>query len=450
MEKLKQHISTYLTQPIDIASLVFFRIGFGLLVIFELLHYYLHTPFLDFYFFDAKFHFRYPGFGWVPEVPTEWMPAFLILIAVVYLMFALGMFYRVASVLGFLMFSLLFFQDRASFLNHWYLICLVTFLMSMLPAHKAISVDAMIWPKIRASAIPQWALFSILLLVGIVYTYSGIAKVKPEWFSGALMNIYLTEAEAKFPPLLRAFFTSRTFVLLSSYGTVFFEVLAIPLLFWRRIRVFGVIIYIMFHLLNFYLFTIGLFPLIMITATLLYLPPSWPRKVLQKFKLKIPSADLSSANTQFPSMAVQVLLITFFTFQTLLPIRRFLYHRNTSWSEEAEIFSWRMFTAAKKGDISFFIDAPGKHPYESVNLTEYLTIGQIGKMMRNPDMIIQFAHYIGPIYAEKWGMDVEVHVKAELGLNGHEMKPFVNTRVDLMKEPRHFAKPYDWVLAPPY
>lgn len=450
METLKQHITQYLTKPIDIASLVFFRVGFGLLVVFELLHYYLHTPFLDFYFFDATFHFRYPGFAWVPVVPAEWMPAFIVVIAVLYLLFAAGFLYRIISVLCFLSFSLLFFQERASFLNHWYLICLVSFLMSLLPAHKAFSIDALLWPKMRASAIPQWTLFTILLLVGIVYTYSGVAKIKPEWFSGALMNIYLSEAEAKFPLWMREFVTSRTFVKISSYGTVILEILAIPLLFWKRARIATVVAYIGFHFLNFYVFTIGLFPLIMIAATLLYLPPSWPRTLLKALKVKMPDADMQSASSTSISKFAIVLLAMFFTFQTLLPIRRFLYHRNTSWSEEAELFSWRMFTAAKKGDISFFIDNPGKHPYESVDLTEYLTIGQIGKMMRNPDMIIQFAHYIGPIYADKWGMPVEVHVRSELGLNGYKSKPFINTSVDLMKEPRQFAKPYRWVLAPPY
>lgn len=450
MDALKQHITEYLNKPIDIAALVFFRVGFGLLVFFELLHYHLHTPFLDFYFFDATFHFRYPGFSWIPVVPTEWMPAFIITIAVLYILFAAGFLYRIVSVLCFLAFCLLFFQERASFLNHWYLICLITFLMSLLPANKAFSIDAIIWPKIRASAVPQWTLFTLLLLVGIVYTYSGVAKIKPEWFSGALMNIYLTEAEAKFPMWMREFVTGSTFVMISSYGTVILEVLAFPLLFWKRARVATVVTYICFHCLNFHVFTIGLFPLIMIAATLLYLPPSWPRTLLKTLKVKMPVADMRSAGSTSISKFAIVLLAIFFAFQTLLPVRRFLYHRNTSWSEEAELFSWRMFTAAKKGDISFFIDAPGKHPYESVDLTKYLTIGQIGKMMRNPDMIIQFAHYIGPIYAKKWGMPVEVHVVSELGLNGYENKPFVNTGVDLMKEPRQFAKPYHWVLAPPY
>jgi hypothetical protein len=49
------------------------------------------------------------------------------------------------------------------------------------------------------------------------------------------------------------------------------------LLLWRRTRVLAYLAALAFHLTNWYLFNIGIFPWIMICATLLFFPPSWPR-----------------------------------------------------------------------------------------------------------------------------------------------------------------------------
>ncbi len=45
---------------VDIASLVFFRVVFGLLVAYQTTEYF-RRDWIDFYFVEPAFHFTYPG-----------------------------------------------------------------------------------------------------------------------------------------------------------------------------------------------------------------------------------------------------------------------------------------------------------------------------------------------------------------------------------------------------
>ena len=65
-------------------------------------------------------------------------------------------------------------------------------------------------------------------------------------------------------------------VYLISYGGLLFDLLIVPLLLWRRTRPLAFLVALAFHLTNWYLFNIGIFPWLMIAATLLFFPPSWP------------------------------------------------------------------------------------------------------------------------------------------------------------------------------
>lgn len=58
-------------------------------------------------------------------------------------------------------FTYVFLLDRAQYLNHFYLICLSSFLMIWLPAHRACSLDALLQPGLRRSFIPRWAISAL-------------------------------------------------------------------------------------------------------------------------------------------------------------------------------------------------------------------------------------------------------------------------------------------------
>jgi hypothetical protein len=57
-----------LLNPVDIASLVFFRIFFGVIAFW---HVWLQMPDVKAQYIDPDFHFKYIFFGWVEPLPGE-------------------------------------------------------------------------------------------------------------------------------------------------------------------------------------------------------------------------------------------------------------------------------------------------------------------------------------------------------------------------------------------
>ena len=64
-------------------------------------------------------------------------------------------------------FSYVFLLDQANYLNHWYLICLLSFLLIFVPAHRALSVDAWLRPGLRSEQAPAWALWLLRAQMGV-------------------------------------------------------------------------------------------------------------------------------------------------------------------------------------------------------------------------------------------------------------------------------------------
>jgi vitamin K-dependent gamma-carboxylase len=61
-----------LLRPVDIASLVAFRIAFGALMLVAVARYFAHG-WIERFFIEPTFFFKYPGFTWVVPWPEPWM-----------------------------------------------------------------------------------------------------------------------------------------------------------------------------------------------------------------------------------------------------------------------------------------------------------------------------------------------------------------------------------------
>ena len=87
-----------------------------------------------------------------------------------------------------------------NYLNHYYLVSLLSLWMCFLPAEKVWSMDAR-----RADpgtvSIPAWCIWVLRWQVGLVYFYAAIAKLQPDWLlHGQPLNIWLL-AQSDFPCL---------------------------------------------------------------------------------------------------------------------------------------------------------------------------------------------------------------------------------------------------------
>ena len=64
---------------------------------------------------------------------------------------------------------------------------------------------------------------------------------------------------------------------------------------------------------------------------------------------------------------------------------------------------------------------------------DYLNIPQINKLARNPDMILQFSHYIRDLVIKNAGFKPEILVTIKVGINGRPYQSFLKPDKDLGK-----------------
>jgi len=262
--------------PVDAASLAVFRLAFGGLLLWEVWKFFTNG-WIARYYVDPAFHFTYYSFEWVRPWPGQWMYVHFLVLGVLAACIALGACYRLAAGLFFLGFSYVFLLEQARYLNHLYLVCLLSFLLAIVPAHRALSFDAWLRPHPDSGVVPVWALWLLRFQVAVPYVYGGIAKLNGDWLAGEPIRSWLVERSVD--SALGAWLTQEWLVYSICYGGLLFDLAIVPLLLWRRTRAVALVAALAFHLTNAYLLTIGIFPWLMIAATLLFLPPDWPRRV---------------------------------------------------------------------------------------------------------------------------------------------------------------------------
>ena len=75
---------------------------------------------------------------------------------------------------------------------------------------------------------------------------------------------------------------------------------------------------------------------------------------------------------------------------------------------------------------------------------DYLNIPQKLKLPRNPDMILQYAHYIRNLVISNAGFTPELLASIKIGINGREYKDLVKPNLNL-SELKTFEASYKWV-----
>ncbi len=340
-----------LFRPVDIASLVFLRVLFGAIMLWEAWHY-IESGWVTRDYIQTSFHFTYFGFGWIHPWPGNGMIIHFVVLGVLATFIMLGLFYRVSTLLFFFTFTYIFLLDQAQYLNHFYFVCLISFLLIFIPAHHAFSLDSLFRPKIRQKTIPAWCVWIIQAQVGIVYAYAAIAKMNADWLNGWPLEIWLAERHQM--PFFGALTQFEGIPLLFSYGGLLLDLLIVPALLMRRTRAIGYLLITGFHITNAYMFSIGIFPWFMIVITTIFFSPSWPRDLWHRFKKRIsntagPAAEAVATPSPGNRFAIKTFLMFYLALQLLIPLRHFLYPGNVHWTEEGHRFSWHMKLRNKVG-----------------------------------------------------------------------------------------------------
>ena len=107
-------------------------------------------------YIEPQYFFGYLGFEWVKPLEGNWMYLPFILMVVAALGILLGAFYRVSAFLFFVCFTYVELLDKSNYLNHYYFVSLMAFLMVLVPANRRFSIDSWLLPKIRQKQTEQW------------------------------------------------------------------------------------------------------------------------------------------------------------------------------------------------------------------------------------------------------------------------------------------------------
>ena len=501
---LRTRLTDKLFEPRDIASLVFFRVGFGIILLWEVYRFFNHR-WIEGFFIATRFNFTYEFFDWVKPWPGQGMYFHFYLLGFLSVLIALGLFYRVASVLFFLGFTYIFLLEQTLYLNHFYLLVLVSFLMIFLPAHRNYSVDAWLRKNIKTSSIPFWALFLIQFQISVVYVFGAVAKMSRDWIGGEPMRHWL--ANRMDFPRIGQFFDREWAVYTICFGGLLLDLLAPLLLLWRRSRPFMMTAVLLFHFMNDRLFSIGIFPWFMILASMMFFPSDWPRQFVRAIQENrnqttvyiltgavfcsflglflhnrfdaVPGliallaggvlvwtyqtafaggreASAKSATGPGPfkgraqgrmRMAVVTGLLSIrVSIQVLVPLRHYFIPGNVNWTEEGHRFSWHMKLRDKTALIKFVALNPASGEGFEIDPRESLESWQYQRMSTRPYMILQFAHYLADQLRESGREGFEIRAVSQARLNYRPVQTFIDPEVDLSKETFYHWKPNRWIL----
>ncbi|PTT02521.1 HTTM domain-containing protein [Pedobacter sp. HMWF019] len=424
----------HLWKPVHIAPLVVLRIAFGFIMLVSTIRFVLRG-WVDAFYIRPAFHFTFYGFGWVRPFGATGMYVLFGVMAFAALLVMLGLFYRIAMLVFFLSFTYVELLDKTTYLNHYYFVSVMAFLMLLVPAHRYFSLDVLRKPSLKVTKIPRWMIDIFKLQLVLVYFYAGVSKLNYDWLIAAMpLKIWLPASSHLF--LIGGLLTQTWIAYVFSWFGMLFDLLIGFFLLDKRTRKPAYVMVVVFHLVTGWFFKIGMFPYIMIFVTLVFFP-EW--SVFQKEEERL--YKVTGPGIKF----IYAILVIHFTVQLLLPFRFLFYPGKLYWTEEGYRFSWRVMLMEKGGTAFFHVTDPATGRTTEINNSQYLTNFQETMMATQPDMILQYAHFLASEYQKKGIKDPVVTVQSYVTLNGSGSRSYIDPKVNLAKEEENF-KPKKWIL----
>jgi len=441
-----RRLASIARDPVDAASTGVFRIIVGVLMLGEVGRW-LGRGWIEDEFLTPAFLFKYHWFEWVAPASGAGLHLLFVALGVFAALVAVGLCYRVAVVGMFLTFGYIFLLNQATYLNQYYLLLLVAMLLCLVPADREYSVRARRTPSSQL-VVPRWSVWVLRLQFEVVLVFAGLVKLNADWLAGQPLGIWFAQGNARLSSVA-TWLSVPGAVTAVSYAVVLLHLLGAPLLLWRRTRLAVFVVYIVFHLTNSVLLKIGLFPWLTVAGTLMFFDPDWPRVIARRLGFAGSSAPpliAPGVTTIDTKPWVWGFLAAFFLVQLLVPLRYLLYPGNVAWTNEGHMFAWRMKLDDRRGTARFVVRDPVTGRTWEVDPYDYLPTQQAERLATNPDMILQFAHYLEKAsHQDRAVPNVEVRAIVMCSLNGRESALLIDPDRDLTQVRRTWRH-YDWIL----
>ena len=433
-----------------IAPLAVLRMAFGAIMLFSTIRFIAKGWVYDFYI-APKFYFSFYGFEWIRPLPATLMYLMFALMAIASFFIWIGFLYRISITVFFICFVYTELIDKTYYLNHYYFVSLIAFLLLLVPAHRYFSVDVIRKPSLKVTRVPAWTINIFKWQLCLIYFLAGISKLNYDWMVEAMpLKIWLP-ANADLPLIGSLLKQTWVAFLFSWFGTVFDLSIGF-LLLYQPTRKVAYIFVIIFHVFTGWLFKIGMFPYIMIFVTVIFFSENFHVKLIQYLRnifnkkyLREKEMSLRLIVSSAKKKLLYSLLAVYIAWQLLFPFRFLLYPGKLFWTEEGYRFSWRVMLMEKGGTTFFYVTDRQTGKKDEVINRQFLTSLQEKMMETQPDMILQYAHYLGDVYKKKGVKDPIVTVQSYVTLNGSGSRLFIDSTVDLLKQEDNFL-PKKWIL----
>ena len=438
-------LNIFFEKKTEIAPIVIFRILFGLVLFYSTIRF-INKGWVETLYVQPNFYFTYFGFDWVKPLSETGMSALFFTLILTSLMVVLGLFYRYSIIIFFLVFTYIELIDKTNYLNHYYFVSLITFLLMFIPANRAFSLDVYFKIVQPYTHVKTWMIWILKFQIGLVYFFAGIAKLNYHWLIEAqpLSNWLKHQTEL---PIIGQFMSYKATAYVFSWFGAIYD-LSIPfLLLIKSTRLFAYMLVITFHILTAIMFPIGVFPYVMIISTLIFFPTLFHQQILSRLRSFSIFKKDNSTHIQLPKTNLKmttILVGLYLVIQLCLPLRHFCYPKTLFWTEQGYRFSWRVMLIEKAGYAEFKVEDPN-HGFIYIDNSKYLTPQQEKMMSTQPDMILQYAHFIRDIYTDTTITEnnttfyikepiVKANVYVSLFNKGSQL--FINPETNLAKEKR--------------
>ncbi|RLJ65578.1 vitamin K-dependent gamma-carboxylase-like protein [Lacinutrix venerupis] len=432
-------INKFLFKHIDNSALVVFRIIFGLLCFLESVGA-IFTGWIKRTLIEPEFTFTFIGFEWLQPLPGNWMYVYYAVMGGFGILIMLGYRYRISAFMFFIMWCGVYFMQKTSYNNHYYLLVLLSGIMVILPAHKYASLDVKRHPKLKSISMPAWCKWIFVIQLLILYTYASKAKLYPDWLD-LTMPTLLMKGKINYP-IIGEFLQNSAMPYLVGYGGILFDGLIIPLLLIKATRKYAFFASIFFHLFNSIVFQVGVFPYLSLAFSLFFFNPETIKNIFLKRKEYYNKAEVIIPNYK---PVLLTLGSIYFIIQIILPIRHHFIQDNVLWTEEGHRLSWRMMLRSKSGQTNYRVVNIKTKKSSIVNMSEFLTKKQTRLASSKPDIIWQFSRHLKNVYKEK-GEDIQVFVDAKVSVNGRPYKRLIDPKVDIANAKWNYFTHNNWIL----
>ena len=167
---------------------------------------------------------------------------------------------------------------------------------------------------------------------------------------------------------------------------------------------------VVFHVLTWRLFAIGVFPWVMIAATTIFFAPDWPRRVpVPDWAASGPFSVGRSrpGNRPFgrPDHRRRRWLVAaaavWAALQVTIPLRHLAYAGDVRWTEEGYYGSFRVMLTEKAGLLRFTVTDPATGESWAVDPTSVLTDWQARQAAIRPELALAAAHLVAEDFAAR-------------------------------------------------